>query len=79
MELSWTEDPFIDGDNDAMVEVMTLIGCGLTRRDITLGNRIQGCVGASDVEQWSTGGHGDAWWCAVVFWTALRSGSASLQ
>ena len=34
-------------------------------------------MGASTIEQSSTGGHGDAWWCVVVCWTALRSGSAS--
>lgn len=36
----WREDPFIGGDNDVMVEVMILIGCGLTRRDIALGHHI---------------------------------------
>lgn len=73
----WREDPFIGGDNDAMVEVMILIGCGLTCRDIAIGHHIQGFVGASSVEQWSIGGHGDAWWCPIVCWNALWSGSAS--
>ena len=73
----WREDPFIGGDSDVMVEVMILIMCGLTHRDIALGHHIQGCVGVSRVEKWSTGGHGDAWWCVVVCWTALWSGSAS--
>ena len=47
----WGGDPFIGGDNDAMVEVMILIVCGLTDRDIALGHHIQGCVGASSIEQ----------------------------
>jgi len=46
----WREDPFIGGDSDTMVEVMTLIRCGLTCRDIELGHHTQGCVGASGVE-----------------------------
>ena len=46
----WSEDPFIGGYSDAMVEVMILIGCGPTRRDTALGHHIQGCVGASSIE-----------------------------
>ena len=36
----WSEDPFIGGYSDVMVEVMILIRCGLTRRDIALGHHI---------------------------------------
>jgi len=71
------EDPFIYKDDDAMVEVMILIGCGLTHIDTALGHHIQGCVGAYNIEQWPTGGHGYAWWCVIVCLTVLRSGSAS--
>ncbi len=56
---------------------MILIGCGLTRKNVALGHHIQGYVGAYSVEKWSTSGHEDAWWCAVVCCTMLRSGSAS--
>ena len=73
----WSDDPFIDGYSDATVEVMISIGGGPTCRDTTLGHHIQGCVGASSIEHWSTGEHGDAWWCVVVCWMALQSGSAS--
>ena len=72
----WSEDPFIDGYSDAMVEVMILIRCGLTHRYTTLGHHIQGSVGASSIEQWTTGGHGDAWWCTIVCWIALWCKSA---
>lgn len=71
----WREDPFIDGYSDATVEVMVPIKCGPTFRDTTLGHHIWGCVGASNIEQWITGGHGGAWWCTVVCWIALWSRS----
>lgn len=32
-------------------------------------------MGASSVEQWTTGGHGGAWWCTVVCGIALWSRS----
>jgi len=73
----WREDPFIGRDNDAMVEVMILIECGLTHIDIALGHHIQGYVGAYSIEQWSTSGHEDAWRCVVVCCIVLRNGSAS--
>ena len=69
----WREHPFISKDSGGIMEVMILIGCGLTHRDIALGHHIQECVGASRVEQWSTSGHGDAWWCVVECQFALWS------
>lgn len=47
----WSEDPFISGYSDATVEVMIPIRCVPTHRDTTLGHHIQGCVGASIIEQ----------------------------
>ena len=57
------------------MEVMIPIGGGPTRRDTTIGHHIQGCVGESNIEQWTTGGHGGAWWYTVVCWIALWSKS----
>ena len=57
----WKGDPFIGGYGDATMEVMMLVGCGLTPTDINLGHHIHICVGA----------HGDAWWCVVECWIAL--------
>jgi len=73
----WRGGPLIGRFGDATVEVMIPVGCEPTRRDTALGHHIQGCVGSSSVEQWSTGGHGDAWWCVVVCWIVLQSGNAS--
>lgn len=73
----WRGDPFIRGYGDATVKVMIPVGCGPTRRDKALGHHIQGCVGTYRVEQWFTGGHGDAWWCVLVCWIALLSSSVS--
>lgn len=36
----WSEDPFIGEYSDAMVEVMILIMCGPTRRNMALGHHI---------------------------------------
>ena len=57
----WSDDPFVDGYSDATTEMMIPIGGGPTCRDTTLGHHIQGCVGASSIEQWTTGGQRVAW------------------
>ena len=69
----WSDDPFVGGYSDATVETMIPIGGIPTCRGIALGHHIQGCVGASCIEQWTTGGHGVAWWCTVVCGTSLWS------
>ena len=69
----WSADPFIGWYIDAMMEMMIPIGGSPTCRAIALVHHIQGCVGASSIEKWTTGGHGVAWWCTVVCGTALWS------
>lgn len=57
----WSENPFTGGYDDAMMEVMIPVGCGLMHRDIALSHLIRGWVGASSMEHWSTDGNADAW------------------
>ena len=71
----WSDDPFVGWYSDVTVEMMIPIGGGPTCSGTTLGHHIQGCVGASSIEQWTTCGHGVAWWCTVVCGTALWSRS----
>ena len=71
----WSDVPFVGRYSDATVETMIPIGGSPTGKGIALGHHIQGCVGASSIEQWTAGGHGVAWWCTVVCGTALWSRS----
>ena len=71
----WSDDPFVAWYSDATLETMIPIGGSPTCRGTALGHHIQGCVGASSIEQWTIGGHGVAWWCTIVCGTALWSRS----
>ena len=71
----WSDDPFVGGYSDATVEMMIPIGGSPTCRGTALGHHIQGCVGASSIEQRTASGHGVAWCTTVVCGTALWSRS----